>query len=698
MATGSSSVTDFLRNALAQVGDRHRKAAEANLTDADPDAWDSSELVEWSANRAGVTINDGSWLQYRQLHRQGGQLSVEDAVNTPGALLFTFSSEPMASPERPASAGVAISLGNGQIITVAPGGAVAVVDASTRAFSHAAVMPGFADARSLDAEGRQELTDLFAEHQVRALGHDPVDPDGDGVPLSPDEADRRVLDLRRKADEIRKQAEEAETRHDRHDADLEAARAVFESRRADAQLQVENVERASRAVAEAQSDFDRASVEYQATGQRIVELRHRLGLPVPSDELLRPDGNPTPAPPPPETDPTTIEQLRGELIFAEAELDALAADLEPFERAVLQRDTERDAAQRLADAAAAAVKEQEEDVARLRAPEETADDLLINARALEAEAADLERRADEVSRRWDAFEQAHPDRPATDLGEIVVEASGAEAFALGRRERAGELEAEAATAERESDAAERGAADRTELADLKDERADDLRARADGAAAKATQLDAEIRQATEQMHEWSATAEKRSADAARLRQQGRTEDADVMATRAQQADRQWIAHSSRVDELKADQATLRSEAEAWRAEATALAGQADLLDEEAAALSKAASDADGVADSLQERAAAQDRYADQIDEALSRGVETELHIVDQDEAIDVKVPIPGRDPFDDTLGAPSDATPPAVIEQVPVPDEPASALPPEPEPDLTEQLFAGLEGGDGLDG
>ena len=64
------------------------------------------------------------------------------------------------------------------------------------------------------------------------------------------------------------------------------------------------------------------------------------------------------------------------------------------------------------------------------------------------------------------------------------------------------------------------------------------------------------------MHEWSATAEKRTADAARLRQQGRTEDADVMATWAQQADRQWIAHSSRVDELKADQATLRSEAEA----------------------------------------------------------------------------------------------------------------------------------------
>jgi hypothetical protein len=76
------------------------------------------------------------------------------------------------------------------------------------------------------------------------------------------------------------------------------------------------VERASRAVAEAQSDFDRASVEYQATGQRIVELRHRLGLAVPSDELLRPDGTRKPAPPPPETDPTTIEQLRGEQLFA----------------------------------------------------------------------------------------------------------------------------------------------------------------------------------------------------------------------------------------------------------------------------------------------------------------------------------------------------------------------------------------------
>ena len=49
MATGSSSVTDFLRNALAQVGDRHRKAAEANLTDADPDMWGTAR--SWLSGR-----------------------------------------------------------------------------------------------------------------------------------------------------------------------------------------------------------------------------------------------------------------------------------------------------------------------------------------------------------------------------------------------------------------------------------------------------------------------------------------------------------------------------------------------------------------------------------------------------------------------------------------------------------------------
>ena len=130
-----NTVNDFLRNALRQVGDRHQKAAEVSMKDADPDAWDSSELVEWSANRSGVVVNDGSWLQYRQLNREGGDLSVDDALRTPGALVFSFSSDPMASRDRPSSAGVAISLGNGQIVTVTPGGKVEVVDAETREFS-----------------------------------------------------------------------------------------------------------------------------------------------------------------------------------------------------------------------------------------------------------------------------------------------------------------------------------------------------------------------------------------------------------------------------------------------------------------------------------------------------------------------------------------------------------------------------------
>jgi hypothetical protein len=692
---GTQSVTEFLRNALAQVGDRHLRGAEASHADADPDTWDSSELVEWSAHRAGVELTDGSWLQYRQLQREGGGLPIEDALRTPGALVFTFSSDPMASPERPASAGVAISLGNGQLITVAPGGAVDVVDAGTRELTHAAVMP------ELGEFDRGALTALLAEHELRPLGHDPVDPDGDGVPLSPDEAGERILDLRGQADEIRRQAENAEAARDRHDADLEVARELLAERLSEQQLHVESVARAARAVAEAESDLARSAPELDAAHDRMVDVRRRLGLPVPSDELLDVDGTPAAPqqPPPVETDPAAIEQLRGELVLIEAELSDLAEQRKPFEDVVKQREGERVAAQRLADASAAAVAEQQADVDRLRAPELSADDLLQNARALVAEADDLEARADEVTRRWEAYEASHPDGPGTDLGEIVVESSGARAFAEGRRERAAELEGQAATAEREADAAERGAADRTELADVKDERADALRARADEAAVKAAALDTEIAQARDQMLEWTTTAEKRTADAARLRAAGRTDDAEVMDTRAQAADRQWMVHSSRIDELRADQAALRAQTEAWRAEATELVGQADILDEEASALGRSAAEADARADELQARAVTQDDYADRIDAAIDSGIATELHIIDQVEGIDVTVPIPGRPPVESDLddlpgAAPDDELPtdqpPVIAPPEPAMEEAASDFAPEPEPDLAGEPFSGF--------
>ena len=105
----------FVQEALAQAGDRYVFGQEARLDDPNPMAFDCSELVQWAAHQAGVDVPDGSWLQYQQLQRQGGAMSVEQALHTRGALLFSFSSSPDGSG-RPSTAHVAISLGDGRTI------------------------------------------------------------------------------------------------------------------------------------------------------------------------------------------------------------------------------------------------------------------------------------------------------------------------------------------------------------------------------------------------------------------------------------------------------------------------------------------------------------------------------------------------------------------------------------------------------
>jgi hypothetical protein len=729
-----AKINDFLRHALDQVGDRHQKGAEASLSDADPDAWDSSELVEWSANVSGVMVNDGSWLQYRQLNRQGGDIGVDDALRTPGALVFTFSSDPLASRDRPSSAGVAISLGNGQVITVTPGGKVEVVDASTREFSHAAVMPGFQDARQMSPDDRDALQDLMKEHGLPLPKPDLFDPDNDGVPMSPDEATERIADLNKEAQRLRDQAEHAEDYHDRRDADLEVARALLKERESDFERQNDAVARAARAEAEAESDLYRSSPELRAAAAEVIEIQHKLGIPVPSErDLLTPDGDPHPAPPPPETDPVKVEQLRGELVFAQAHVDQLIEDQQPLATILDQRVAERTAAEQLLKAAEAAVNEQKSDIAEIDGDREydTPEAFLKIAREKEAEAELLTDRADEVKQRWEDYQKAHPDTPPTDLGEIEVRTSGAEAYAEGRRERAAELEDEAADLEVQSIRDERAAIERSELSDLRDERAEDLLRRADEAAARAVEAQRLSAEATEQANEWAATADRRLADAARLRAAGRTDDADVMKSRAERANEAGIEQSIRSSELNRDVEAFTAQAAAWKTEATDLARQADLLDEEAAELSASAKAADDDADDLQERAKSQDRHADLIDARLESGVGGEVHIKDDIEGIDVVIKIPGRPPTEadlpatgkpgdgnDPLPAPaqppgpstpsSQVAPPAddvdvseqpvaiaespTFEAAPEPAQDFAAAP--PEPDMTDQLFDGLGGPD----
>jgi hypothetical protein len=158
-------VQHFLDAALAQTGDPYVWSSEAVATDADPDAFDCSELTQWAAAQVGVDLPDGSWLQYLELEQRGAVVPVEQALHTPGALLFNFSTEPSAAGARPAEAHVAISLGDGRTIEArGTRYGVGSWDAGSR-FAYAAVMPELAS----------------ADGSVPAVTLPPVDGDGGAV-------------------------------------------------------------------------------------------------------------------------------------------------------------------------------------------------------------------------------------------------------------------------------------------------------------------------------------------------------------------------------------------------------------------------------------------------------------------------------------------------------------------------------------
>jgi cell wall-associated NlpC family hydrolase len=173
-------VRQFLDLALAQTGDSYVFGSEAPTSDVDPDVFDCSELVQWAGGRLGVELPDGSWLQYLALQERGALVPVEQAVNTPGALLFSFDTEPTPGGGRPGSAHVAISLGDGTTIE-ARGTRYGVGSWETGdRFQYAAVIPELGG--DLGAGAVAALADPLADPLAAGAGV----PAGPAIPAGPD--------------------------------------------------------------------------------------------------------------------------------------------------------------------------------------------------------------------------------------------------------------------------------------------------------------------------------------------------------------------------------------------------------------------------------------------------------------------------------------------------------------------------------
>jgi cell wall-associated NlpC family hydrolase len=171
----------FLDAAVAQSGDRYVYGAEANLHDANPSTFDCSELTQWAAAQAGVTIPDGAQAQYDALRTHGKTISVEDALRTPGALLFH------ADPNG-AIGHVAISLGDGRTIEARNSRlGVGIFDGRENWLNRAAVLPGLSGpigAGGLPADGHGATAgyaSLAAYGADGAAPADGTDTDVDGL-------------------------------------------------------------------------------------------------------------------------------------------------------------------------------------------------------------------------------------------------------------------------------------------------------------------------------------------------------------------------------------------------------------------------------------------------------------------------------------------------------------------------------------
>lgn len=137
-------IENIVQTALSQEGDDYIFGAEASPSDSNPDAFDCSELIQWSCARNAVDpiMPDGSWYQARHSRNYGLLTTVDEGIHTRGALLFKFDGDPFTGG-RPSGAHVALSLGDGTTMEARSSRyGVGTFSAIGRGWTHAGRIPG----------------------------------------------------------------------------------------------------------------------------------------------------------------------------------------------------------------------------------------------------------------------------------------------------------------------------------------------------------------------------------------------------------------------------------------------------------------------------------------------------------------------------------------------------------------------------
>lgn len=130
-AEGRGSTAErFVHTVLQQVGDPVVLLAETAKTEADPDAFDCSELVEWALETVGVGFVATPEGQREFCRARGQLISVDQALRTRGALLL-------------ADGRAAVSLGGGRVVE-AVNRTYRVTVADPAAWESGALVPGLA--------------------------------------------------------------------------------------------------------------------------------------------------------------------------------------------------------------------------------------------------------------------------------------------------------------------------------------------------------------------------------------------------------------------------------------------------------------------------------------------------------------------------------------------------------------------------